>query len=157
MIAYLSGPIENALNDGADWRIEMTKWLKENLTHNVFDPVKETKSILKNMSKNSFRSMKLNNPKDYRLLMREIIELDLNAVINKTDYLIVNWNENVLKGGGTHGEVTIAYYFNKPIYIVNTIPLNRMSSWIFGCADKIFVDFNDLKKFLLQFNKNKTK
>ena len=40
--------------------------------------------------------MKLNNPEDYRLLMREIIELDLNAVINKTDYLIVNWNENVL-------------------------------------------------------------
>ena len=60
-------------------------------------------------------------------------------------------------GGGTHGEVTIAYYFNKPIYIVNTVPINEMSSWIFGCADKIFVDFNDLKKFLLQFNKNKTK
>ena len=30
--------------------------------------------------------------------MREIIELDLNAVIHKTDYLIVNWNENVLMG-----------------------------------------------------------
>ena len=91
MIAYLSGPIENAVNDGAGWRIEITKWLKEKLNHQVFDPVKETRSILKNISKSSFRSMKLNNPEDYRLLMREIIELDLNAVINKTDYLIVNW------------------------------------------------------------------
>ena len=35
MIAYLSGPIENAVNDGADWRIEMAKWLKEKLNHEV--------------------------------------------------------------------------------------------------------------------------
>ena len=60
MRAYLSGPIENAVNDGADWRIEMTKWLKEKLNHEVFDPVKETKSILKNTNKSTFRSMKLN-------------------------------------------------------------------------------------------------
>ena len=157
MIAYLSGPIENAVNDGADWRIELSKWLREKLNHEVFDPVKETRSIIKNTKKSSFRSMKLNSPENYRILMREIIDLDLNAVINKSDYLIVNWNENVLMGGGTHGEVTIAYYFNKPVFIVNTIPLNKMSSWIFGCADKIFKDFNDLKKFLLQFSKDKAK
>ena len=101
--------------------------------------------------------MKLNSPENYRLLMRKIIELDLNAVINKSDYLIVNWNENVLMGGGTHGEVTIAYYFKKPIYIVNSIPINKMSSWIFGCADKIFKDFNDLKKFLVHLNNCKVK
>ena len=157
MIAYLSGPIENAVNDGADWRIEMTKWLKEKLNHEVFDPVKETKSVLINTNKSSFRSMKINSPEDYRILMRRIIELDLNAVINKSDYLIVNWNENVLMGGGTHGEITIAYYFKIPIYIVNTIPINRMSSWIFGCADKIFKDFNDLKRFLIQINKSRHK
>ena len=45
MIAYLSGPIENAYNDGADWRIMMTKWLKAELNHEVFDPVIETKTI----------------------------------------------------------------------------------------------------------------
>ena len=51
--------------------------------------------------------------------------------------------------------VTIAYYFKKPIYIVNTIPINRMSSWIFGCADKIFKDFNDLKSFYYRIIKTK--
>ena len=39
MIAYLSGPIENAQNNGADWRVMMTEWLKAELNHKVFDPV----------------------------------------------------------------------------------------------------------------------
>ena len=35
MIAYLSGPIENAHNDGANWRKDITHWLKQNLNHHV--------------------------------------------------------------------------------------------------------------------------
>ena len=31
MIAYLSGPIENAENDGVGWRRMMTEWLSFNL------------------------------------------------------------------------------------------------------------------------------
>ena len=33
MISYLSGAMENAKNDGADWRQEITLWLIENLNH----------------------------------------------------------------------------------------------------------------------------
>ena len=33
MIAYLSGPIENAHNDGADWRQGITEWLETELNH----------------------------------------------------------------------------------------------------------------------------
>ena len=47
MIAYLSGPIENAKNEGADWRNMMTKWLDYELNHKVFNPVLETKNIIK--------------------------------------------------------------------------------------------------------------
>ena len=47
MIAYLSGPIENAYNDGADWRNDITQWLEQDLNHRVFNPVTETKSITK--------------------------------------------------------------------------------------------------------------
>ena len=46
MIVYLSGPIENAQNNGADWRVMMTEWLKAELNHKVFDPVIETKTII---------------------------------------------------------------------------------------------------------------
>ena len=31
LIAYLSGGMENAQNEGADWRSDMTNWLRETL------------------------------------------------------------------------------------------------------------------------------
>ena len=84
------------------------------------------------------------------LYEQKIIKLDLEAVINDSDYLIVRWDKSVLKGGGTHGEVTMAYWIKKPIFIVNSLPLDDMSSWIFSCSDFIFDDFDGLKKQLIK-------
>ena len=150
MIAYLSGPIENAENDGASWRQDITLWLKDNLNHEVFNPVIETKNIIGHLNPSIFRSMKKTDPIEYKNIIREIIKLDLDAVINDCDYLIVKWDKSVLKGGGTHGEITMAYWIKKPIFIVNSIPLDDMSSWIFSCSDFIFNDFISLKKKLMQ-------
>ena len=153
MKAYLSGPIENAENDGASWRHDMTLWLKNNLNHKVFNPVIETKSIIGNLNSSNFRAMKKTDPIKYKNIIREIIKLDLEAVINDSDYLIVKWDKSVLKGGGTHGEVTMAYWIKKPIFIVNSLPIDDMSSWIFSCSDFIFNDFKSLKKKLTQLYK----
>ncbi len=153
MKAYLSGPIENAKNDGASWRQDMTLWLKDNLNHEVFNPVLETKNIIGNLNPSIFRSMKKTDPIEYKNIIREIIKLDLEAVINDSDYLIVKWDKSVLKGGGTHGEVTMAYWIKKPIFIVNSLSIDDMSSWIFSCSDFIFNDFKSLKKKLIQLYK----
>ena len=153
MKAYLSGPIENAENDGASWRQDMTLWLKDNLNHEVFNPVLETKNIIGHLNPSIFRSMKKTDPIEYKNIIREIIKLDLEAVINGSDYLIVKWDKSVLKGGGTHGEVTMAYWIKKPIFIVNSLPIDDMSSWIFSCSDFIFNDFKSLKKKLTQLYK----
>ena len=153
MKAYLSGPIENAENDGASWRQDITLWLKDNLNHEVFNPVLETKNIIGHLNPSIFRSMKKTNPIEYKNIIREIIKLDLEAVINDSDYLIVKWDKSVLKGGGTHGEVTMAYWIKKPIFIVNSLPIDDMSSWIFSCSDFIFNDFKNLKKKLTQLYK----
>ena len=153
MKAYLSGPIENAENDGASWRHDMTLWLKNNLNHKVFNPVIETKTIIGNLNSSNFRAMKKTDPIKYKNIIREIIKLDLEAVINDSDYLIVKWDKSVLKGGGTHGEVTMAYWIKKPVFIVNSIPIDDMSSWIFSCSDFIFNDFKSLKKKLTQLYK----
>ena len=150
MKAYLSGPIENAENDGASWRQDITVWLKNNLNHKVFNPVIETKSIIGNLDSSNFRAMKKTDPIKYKNIIREIIKLDLEAVINDSDYLIVKWDKSVLKGGGTHGEVTIAYWVKKPIFIVNSLPIDDMSSWIFSCSNFIFNDFTGLKEKLMQ-------
>ena len=153
MKAYLSGPIENAENDGASWRHDMTLWLKNNLNHKVFNPVIETKNIIGNLNSSNFRAMKKTDPIKYKNIIREIIKLDLEAVINDSDYLIVKWDKSVLKGGGTHGEVTMAYWIKKPVFIVNSIPIDDMSSWIFSCSDFIFNDFKSLKEKLTQLYK----
>ena len=153
MKAYLSGPIENAENDGASWRQDITLWLKKNLNHKVFNPVIETKRIIGHRDASDFRSMKKTDPIKYKKIIREIIKLDLEAVINGSDYLIVKWDESVLKGGGTHGEITMAYWIKKPIFIVNSLSIDDMSSWIFSCSDFIFDDFKSLKKKLMQLYK----
>ena len=145
MIAYLSGPIENAKDNGANWRNDITKWLRYKLNHKVFNPVIETKSIIKNHNSDDFRLMKKSNPEQYRRLIRQIIKIDLDAVVNSTDYLIVKWDESVFKGGGTHGEVTMAYWLKKPVFLVNELPIDDVSSWIFSCSEYVFDNFADLK------------
>ena len=150
MIAYLSGPIENAENDGADWRISITNWLKNNLGHSVFNPVEPTQEITKGYPSDNFREMMKSNPDEYKKLIRKIIDIDIDAVINKSDYLIVNWEKSVFRGGGTHGEITMAYYFKKPIYLVNQVPIDDLSSWIYSCSTEVFHSFNDLKSYMLK-------
>jgi|TARA_B100001105_G_scaffold160659_1_gene129259 hypothetical protein len=148
MIAYLSGPIENAHNDGADWRNMMTEWLKTELNHKVFNPVIETKSIIKNHTVNDFRVMKKTNPYEYKKIIRKIIRVDLEAVVQHADYLIVKWDKSVFRGGGTHGEVTMAYWLGKPVFLINKLPIDDLSSWIFSCSEEIFENFESLKKRL---------
>ena len=145
MIAYLSGPIENAINDGAGWRTMMTDWLDKKLNHNVFNPVIETKPIIDRYGGDNFRDMKKTNPLEYKKIIRKIIKVDLESVVNQPDYLIVKWDKTVLKGGGTHGEVTMAYWLGKPVYLVNNLPIDDVSSWIFSCSEQIFENFKSLK------------
>ena len=150
MIAYLSGPIENAENDGADWRKSLTPWIKNTLSHKVFDPVIATRDITKGLTSSEFRKMKRSNPDKYKKLIREIINIDIEAVVNNSDYLIVNWNKSVFRGGGTHGEITLAYFLKKPIYLVNNVPFDDLSSWIFSCSTEVFDSFKDLKTHLIK-------
>ena len=150
MIAYLSGPIENAENDGADWRKSLTPWIKNTLSHKVFNPVIATRDITKGLTSSEFRDMKRSNPDKYKKLIREIINIDIEAVVNNSDYLIVNWNKSVFRGGGTHGEITLAYFLKKPIYLVNNVPFDDLSSWIFSCSTEMFDSFEDLKTHLIK-------
>mgnify|MGYP001310433990 FL=1 len=150
MIAYLSGPIENAENDGADWRKSLTPWIKSTLSHKVFDPVIATRDITKGLTSSEFRKMKRSNPDKYKKLIRKIINIDIEAVVNNSDYLIVNWNKSVFRGGGTHGEITLAYFLKKPIYLVNNVPFDDLSSWIFSCSTEVFDSFKDLKTHLIK-------
>ena len=153
MIAYLSGPIENAENDGANWRDSITPWLKNEIEHDVFNPVVETRKIISDLTNTQFREMKETDPKKYKNLIRQIIDIDIKAVVEGSDYLIVNWNKSVFRGGGTHGEITLAYYLKKPIYLVNHVHIDDLSSWISSCATEVFDSFDDMKIHLTSLYK----
>ena len=126
----------------------MTLWLIENLNHSVIDPVVESKKLIRSNKDEDFRNWKKTNPEKYVEIIRLAIKNDLDAVINKADYIICLWDENVFRGAGTHSEVTFAYYHNKPIYLVNKLPINDLSGWIMSCASEIVNDFESLKTLL---------
>ena len=150
MIAYLSGAMENAKNEGKDWRVEITAWLKDNLNHDVIDPIVETERLVKLHDEPNYRNYKKNDPKKFTNFVRKCIDNDLDSVINKTDYTICLWNNDVIPGGGTHGEVTMGYYFNKPVYLVNQLKDMELSGWIMSCATEIFANFEELQTRLMQ-------
>ena len=149
MIAYLSGGMENAVNDGADWRVDISNWLEQNLGHDVIDPVLETQKLVLEHNSHNYRNWKNTDPKRFKDFFRLLIDQDLSSVIDKADYLIVFWDNSILKGGGTHGEVTMAYWVNKPVYLVNTIPRRDLSAWISSCSTDLYDSFDELKNALL--------
>ncbi len=151
MIAYLSGAMENAKNEGSGWRDDITIWLKENLDHSVIDPVIETAKLVEKSESQNYRNWKTSNPNRFKEFVRQAIDNDLDSVVNKADYLICLWNQEVLSGGGTHGEVTMAYYYNKPVYLINQLKMpNQLSGWIMSCATEVFKDFESMQKRLLE-------
>lgn len=147
MYAYLAGAMEHAPDLGATWRKEISEFLISELGHRVFNPCVEQNHVLTAEERKHFRSWKASNISRFRATVRKIIQKDLNTLLN-VDYIICLWDEFVTNGGGTQGEITMAYFHNIPIYMVSAIPANSISSWILGCTTELFNDFESLKKFL---------
>jgi hypothetical protein len=150
MIVYLSGAMEQAVNEGAQWRSEITEWLNTELGHNVIDPVISSQLLVDEYKAQDYRSWKFSDPKRFVDFIRKAINLDIDNVINKCDYIICLWDYNVMKGGGTHGEVTMAYYKNVPVYLVNQVSMEDLSGWIMSCSTEIFNTFDKLKSHLIK-------
>ena len=153
MIAYLSGAMESADGDGAAWRNEITMWLAEELNHSAIDPVKETQQLIIKNDAENYREWKSTDPKRFIDFVRKAIHNDLNSVKNRCDYLICLWNDDVLAGGGTHGEVTMAFDHGIPIYLINQLTKGEISGWIMSCATEVFNNFEELKEHLLEKSK----
>ena len=149
MIAYLSGAMEFADDEGSRWRKDLTKWLDKNLGHQVYDPVIQSAALIKKYGASDYRKWKNSDPKKYADFIRICVDYDIETVRNRTDYVICLWDNNVLKGAGTHAEVTLAYESNKPVFLINKLPKADLSGWIMACSTKIFNDFNSLKPYLL--------
>ena len=150
MIAYLSGAMEYAVDEGSGWRLDMTSWLSAQLGHNVIDPVEESRLLLQEENSSDYRTWKESDTERYRQFIRKCVDRDIRAVTKEVDYIICLWNADVFKGAGTHGEVTLAFQHNVPVYLVNQIPLRDLSGWIMACSSEIFKCIEALKVLHLE-------
>ena len=81
MIVYLSGAMEFADDEGSGWRKNLTKWLYDNLGHEVYDPVIQSAKLIDKYGAN------------------EALMLDKNnnvSTCNSTNFFIVNKNNDIV-------------------------------------------------------------
>ena len=150
MIAYLSGAMEYANDEGESWRTNITEWLSKNLNHSVINPVKESRVFIDKKDAHNYRDWKENDRARYKDFIKQFVIRDIEAVTREANYIICLWNEDVFKGAGTHGEVTLAFEHNIPVFLVNQVPIKDLSGWIIGCSTEIFEDFHKLKSYLFK-------
>jgi len=147
---YLAGAIEAAPDGGTRWRAEITEFLETEMGWSVFDPSQHEQDFLTDLEKANFRQWKTTDINRFRPVIKKIIDRDLEQLLQRCDAVIVLWDEFVLPGGGTHGELTLAYEHDMPVYLVLGMPLAKVSSWIVGCTTEIFQSFEELKQFLVK-------
>lgn len=147
---YLAGAIEAAPDGGVGWRRDLAPFLQDELGHTVHDPTDHDWKVLSEEERRSFRRWKT-SPADwprFQETVRRIIRRDAELILADTDYLIAYWDEAVVGGGGTHGELTLAYLHAIPVFLVLGMPRERVSSWILGCSEAVFDSFDSLRTHL---------
>jgi hypothetical protein len=149
MRAYLSGGMEYADGEGVNWRKEMQDWLQTKVKHSVFNPNVESDIFFADRYPNiDFREIKKTNTELYQEIVRHLVDIDCKEIADHSDYVICYWDEGAAKGAGTKGELTMARYFNKPVYLVTSFQLYDIPGWVLGCTSNIFKTFEELKQFL---------
>jgi hypothetical protein len=147
--AYLSGGMEYAADEGRDWRKELQTWLERELGCTVFNPNAESDRLLATEYRDlDFRELKKRDIAHYTTIVERIVMIDCKEIAVRTDFVVVYWDESAQRGAGTKGELTMAHYFGKPVYMVTAIPLDSIPGWVLGCVSRIFGDFGSLKEFL---------
>jgi len=153
MKAYLAGAIEHAPDKGREWRDDIGRFLTQDLRHQYYHPLIEEIHYLTFEERQIFRSLRATDLTRFCTIVRKLMRGDLHSIESEIDYIICLWDEYAMQGGGTSGELTMAFHRNLPVYMVTKIPVQQISAWILGCTTQIFTDFEQLKLFLIrQYN-----
>jgi hypothetical protein len=143
--------MEYAKKGGEGWRRELEGWMRLELRHEVFNPnVESAKFLRRRIPGKNIRALKTSDSEGYMRILRDVVKLDSREIAYRSDYVVCYWDVSARRGAGTKGEVTIARFFQKPVYIVTRVPLQHVPGWVLGCATKIFRTFTQLKRFLLE-------
>lgn len=151
MRVYLSGGMEYAEGEGFTWRQDLQNWIEENLNHKCFNPNIESNIFFDTHYPTvNFRDLKSQDIDLYKTIATKLVEIDSKEIAERTDYLVCYWDNGAAKGAGTKGELTMAKFFGKPVYLVTNFPLSDIPGWVLGCTTDFFNSFEKLKEFLLK-------
>lgn len=146
---YLSGGMEYADGEGAGWRSSLQSWIEASLAHSVFNPNSESDRFFsEHYPAVDFRKLKAESLSDYAAIVRQLVDIDSKEIAERSTYVVCFWDEGAAKGAGTKGELTIARFFRKPVYLVTAFPHRDIPGWVLGCTTEIFGSFEELKTFL---------
>lgn len=147
--AYLSGGMEYAGDEGRGWREQMQEWLETALSCSVFNPNRESERLFAtDFAGVDFRKLKSDDLAAYSAIATRLVEIDCGEIANNSDFVICYWDASAMRGAGTKGELTMAKYFGKPVFLVTSISHYDIPGWVLGCTTRIFSGFEELKDFL---------
>lgn len=147
---YLSGGMEYADNEGREWRQDMHDWLRQKLNCEIFNPNLESdRFFAQHYPHIDVRALKESDIVSYAAIVARLVEIDCREIAERSELVICFWDDSALRGAGTKGELTIAKYFGKPVYMVTSMSCERIPGWVLGCTTLIFSSFDELKAFLL--------
>ena len=128
---YLSGGMEYQAGLGKGWRDEITVRLEE-IGHSALDPVKEELGDTE-AAAFDWPMQKLKDDLDeYRHMVRlKMFRKDMLA-IQKSDALILLYDESVRRGAGTLAEAWEAFREGKPTYVVTPFERKEVPGWLIG-------------------------
>jgi predicted transcriptional regulator len=141
--------MEYAPDEGKGWRRNLQQWLESRFGCVVFNPNVESEKALRRLGAGSnFREMKHTDPQRYREIVARLVDLDCHEIAERSDIVLCYWDESAMKGAGTKGELTIARYSAKAVFMVTEVPLSDIPGWVLGCTTRVFESFDQLKAFL---------
>ena len=152
---YLAGAIDKAPDGGTGWRLDITPKL-EKLGWKVFNPCVYTDGKIAQrlgwgeFDKDRFRKFRKESRDLSKVVAEWVVDQDLGAV-KRCNVLLVYFDEYVMQGAGTYGEMTLARDARMPVYIVlsSSLKYEDIPFWVLGCATKIF---NNFEEALLYFS-----
>ncbi len=141
--------MEYAAGEGRAWRASLQEWLERSLDASVFNPTVASEEHFRTRHPGvHFRTLKETDPDTYRAIAAELVALDCREIAERTDFLICYWDESAMRGAGTKGELTMAKYFQKPVFLVTSMAQRDIPGWVLGCTSRLFPTFDELRAFL---------
>jgi len=137
-IGYLSGPIDDAEDNGIQWRRQLVELLKEKKMGfiKILDPTNKLPGLCEEVgdTQEIMKSHKLHQRWDaLTAMMRPVVRVDLRQV-DVCDFLIAYIDVDI-HACGTYHEIVIANQQKKPILIISKQGKKSVPSWLFGILD----------------------